>query len=296
MKNKILLILILAAGAISLSATRSFAAERIVFVRLTDGYWQLWTASLEGVEAKQMTFSTYDKRDPVWMDHGKIVAYRTNNGELFVVDLKTLKEKKILEKYTFINDPDYSDILNMFVFVRYDPRLTDISDIWLSDIEGAKTKLLTKDKRLKYQPRFSNDGTKIAYVKADETNQNHQLWLADNDGENLIQLTHANGFDTLPRFSPDGRKIVFTSNREDNDYEIYLLDIKTKQVSRLTSSKGLDTHACFSPDGSQIVFVSNRTGRRQLWVMDADGTNKRVLTEGDDESADPVWIGLEKEN
>lgn len=293
MKNKNLIILLSAAILLQFGAYKAFAGEKIAFVRLTGGYWQVWVMPPEGATPKQMTFSAYDKRDPVWMDQGKSVAYRTNNGELFVVDLNTLKEKKILERYKFINNPDYSDILGLFTFVRYDPRLTDISDLWLSDIEGKNTKVITKDKRLKYQPRFSKDGAKIAYVKADESNQNHQLWLADSDGENLIQLTRANGFDTLPRFSPDGEKIVFTSNREDNDYEIYMLDIKTKKAGRLTNSRGLDTHACFSPDGARIVYVSNRTGRRQLWVMDADGKNSRVLTEGDDESADPVWTSTD---
>jgi TolB protein len=52
-----------------------------------------------------------------------------------------------------------------------------------------------------------------------------------------------------------------------------------------------DHHPSFSPDGAQIVFYSNRvTGRRQLWIMDADGSNQRQLTNFPFEAWNPVWV------
>jgi len=51
-----------------------------------------------------------------------------------------------------------------------------------------------------------------------------------------------------------------------------------------------DRHPSFSPDGSQIVFFSNRTGIRQLWIMNADGSNQRQLTYFEWEAWDPVWV------
>ncbi|MCB0158245.1 MAG: PD40 domain-containing protein, partial [Caldilineaceae bacterium] len=52
-----------------------------------------------------------------------------------------------------------------------------------------------------------------------------------------------------------------------------------------------DNHPSFSPDGSQIVFMSNRnSGRRQLWIMDADGGNQRQLADFPFEAWDPVWV------
>ncbi len=51
-----------------------------------------------------------------------------------------------------------------------------------------------------------------------------------------------------------------------------------------------DKHPTWSPDGSQIAFFSNRSGRRQIWVMNADGTSQRNISNNDYEDWDPVWI------
>jgi len=51
-----------------------------------------------------------------------------------------------------------------------------------------------------------------------------------------------------------------------------------------------DKHPSWSPDGSKIVFWSNREGRKQLFVMDADGRNVRNISNTPDDEYDPVWI------
>ena len=40
-----------------------------------------------------------------------------------------------------------------------------------------------------------------------------------------------------------------------------------------------DKHPSWSPDGQQIVFESNRDGQHRLWLMNADGSNQRPLTD-----------------
>jgi TolB protein len=52
-----------------------------------------------------------------------------------------------------------------------------------------------------------------------------------------------------------------------------------------------DKHPSWSPDGTQIVFYSNREGgHKQIWIMDADGSNQRNLSHDEFENWDPVWI------
>lgn len=58
----------------------------------------------------------------------------------------------------------------------------------------------------------------------------------------------------------------------------------------LSGGPAWETNPVFSPDGEQIAFVSDRGGSEQIWVMNADGTGARQLT--DDKGArftDPVW-------
>ncbi len=70
------------------------------------------------------------------------------------------------------------------------------------------------------------------------------------------------------------------------------MNVDGTNPQRLTfNSWEWDKHPTWSPDGSQIIFYSNReTGRRQLWVMNADGTGQRRLLDSPYGDWDPVWI------
>ncbi|KAI1709070.1 WD40-like beta propeller repeat domain-containing protein [Ditylenchus destructor] len=63
-------------------------------------------------------------------------------------------------------------------------------------------------------------------------------------------------------------------------YDIYKVNEYGNIIARLTNTPGYDAEGAVSPDGSQIVFTSMRTGDPELWLMDADGSNQRQLTNG----------------
>ena len=47
----------------------------------------------------------------------------------------------------------------------------------------------------------------------------------------------------------------------------------------------------WSPDGQQIIWWSNReSGRKQIWIMNADGSQQRNLSRNDYNDWDPVWF------
>ncbi|HEU0012255.1 MAG TPA: hypothetical protein VFQ45_01155 [Longimicrobium sp.] len=125
----------------------------------------------------------------------------------------------------------------------------------------------------------------------------YDVFAANPDGSGLVQLTRSPGYDAEATFSPDGSRIVFTSTR-DGDVELYTMDADGGNVRRLTFEEGYDGGAFFSPDGKRIVYRAHhptdpaeladyralrgdnlvRPGHMELWVMDADGGNKRQIT------------------
>jgi len=272
------------------SAADVQAEEVIVFSRLTDGYWQIWAMNPDGTKQTPITTTKIDKRDPVCTNNGKTILFRTNNGQLFMKNLSSPQEEEVLAKYQLINNPDVCPSTNEVIFVRFDPRETDISDIWKSDLEGKDTRILTKDKRLKYQPVFNATCDEIAFIKAAEKKTTHRVWLMSATGENPRQLTDGEeGFDALPDFLPDQKGVVFSSNRDGKDYEIYSIDLDGKNLTQITDNTTLDTSPAVSPQHSRMLFVSSRSGSQQVWRMNADGSDAVQLTNSAEEAVDPQW-------
>jgi len=85
--------------------------------------------------------------------------------------------------------------------------------------------------------------------------------------------------------SPDGGTIVF-----DLLGDLYTLPIAGGTARRITSGPAFDAQPRYSPDGRAIVFTSDRSGAENLWLADADGTNPRAITRGDNALyASPDW-------
>ena len=137
----------------------------------------------------------------------------------------------------------------------------------------------------------------------------YDIFTANADGSGLTRITETDGYDAEATIGPDGR-LVFTSVR-DGDMEIYSMNGDGSDVRRLTNSPGPDGGPFFSPDGSRIVFRGRSLEPgpdldgyqlrldQGLWspnatdidvfVMDADGSNRRQVTALGGASFAPFW-------
>ncbi|MGH9945989.1 MAG: TolB family protein [Pyrinomonadaceae bacterium] len=136
----------------------------------------------------------------------------------------------------------------------------------------------------------------------------YELYTAKADGTDIKRLTNVNGYDAEATVSPDGKKIVFTSER-DGDLDLYSMDIEGRNVKRLTDTIGYDGGAFYSPDSSMIVYrrsaqetpeaikrYKDLLARHlvvptifEIWVMNADGSNKRQVTKLDSAAFAPFF-------
>ena len=139
--------------------------------------------------------------------------------------------------------------------------------------------------------------------------ETYDIWVANADGSNLRQLTTEAGYDAEATISPTGDRIVFTSMRN-GDLDLYSMNLDGSDVVQLTDRLGYDGGAFFSPDGSKIIWRARypepgseeaedyvsllqqgllRPGELEVYVMDADGSNVRQVTDVGGANFAPYW-------
>jgi Tol biopolymer transport system component len=126
----------------------------------------------------------------------------------------------------------------------------------------------------------------------------YNIYTAPSGGGQPRLLFGSPYYDAEATLSPDGQTVVFTSAM-DGDLEIYTIRTDGTGLTRLTHEVGYDGGAFFSPDGSKIVYRAHhptdpgevadyqrllgqgliRPGLVDIWIMDADGSNKVQLTD-----------------
>ena len=115
----------------------------------------------------------------------------------------------------------------------------------------------------------------------------YDLYIMDIDGDNQTRLTDNTADDKYPVAAPDGQTILFESNRTGIN-EIYLHDVATGTETQLTDfGPGDEILPTWSPDGSQILFADARDDN--LYVMDRNGRNIRLLYDGEGEIRRAHW-------
>ena len=164
--------------------------------------------------------------------------------------------------------------------------------------DGSELHELTKTEGNSGFPSWSPDGKRIVY----------RFWSGPEYGLRIMNLEDGSttqlttGFDNFPAWSPRGDLIAFTRFDEDN-YDIYTIRPDGTDLRRLTTAPGNNAHEIWSPDGKHILFSSARLEFKdeaplydeipqpygELFVMNADGSGQRPLTDNQWEDGTPAW-------
>ena len=130
-----------------------------------------------------------------------------------------------------------------------------------------------------YLPAWSPDGNKIAFTS--DRDGNGEIYVMNIDGSAPVNLTHTAAWDGYAAYSPDGSKIAYWSGSN--------LHVMNADGSEQTDLGVEGQKPAWSPDGNQIAFHRWVSGDREIFVMDADGSNVTQLTGDHYGNAHPRW-------
>ena len=161
----------------------------------------------------------------------------------------------------------------------------DYSRIYLYNLATGRRESLGEFDGQVLAPRFSNDGSKMAFsiIRGGNTD----VYVMDLSSRQVRRLTSDPGIDTSPSFSPDNSQIVFTSDRS-GSARLYVMRADGTGQRAIARGGGLYTAPNWSPRGDLIAFTKQGGGRFSTGVMKPDGSGERILSSSYFEEG-PSW-------
>lgn len=266
--------------------------KRIAFFR-TRGEHGLWVMSADGRNLRKIPTSTSDDfLDLSWSRSGRILYSSSSIGLQALVGIRpdTGQRRLLVSDAT---QPRWSRDGRQLAFVRHVGRAGTF-EVLVSDDSGANVRNVTRHPAADELPSWSPDGSRIAY--STERGGDEALvdvYTSSSDGTDPRPLAVGPENEADPDWSPDGSTVLFARfppfREKPPPGDVYAIDIATGVERRLTDHPATDELARWSPDGRSIVFMSERTGRRQLFLMNADGSDQRPFLASASHDTSPAW-------
>jgi dipeptidyl aminopeptidase/acylaminoacyl peptidase len=235
--------------------------------REKEGERQIWMAWADGGEAWQVTTHKGGVSGFRFSPDGKkLLLSATDQAS------KEEEERKKVKDDTLVIDRDIK-----------------MTHLWLWDIEKKEAKRLTEGEFTTGDPRWSPDGTRIAYVtnptpKADDGDLT-DIWILTVATGEKKKLVENAGPDQSPRWSPDGKWIAYTTADAAGGVKqshLNVISVDGGTPRRLTTSFELDAGTpVWSRDAKTIYFSSNEREAIEIYACDvASGTVKPISKRG----------------
>jgi dipeptidyl aminopeptidase/acylaminoacyl peptidase len=187
-----------------------------------------------------------------------------------------------LTRIRFVSDPQISPDGRQVAFVvttLSEERDQYLANIWMVDSAGGEPRRFTTGPKRDTKPRWSPDGSSLAFLSERDGHPKAQLYIMPAAGGEPTRLTNLPNGVMSHVWSPDGSRMAFVArvggwqepaNEEERQ--------KSKPVRVITTLK-------YKANGEGFIYDR----RPHIFVVSAEGGEPRQLTDGDFADSDPDW-------
>jgi TolB protein len=162
--------------------------------------------------------------------------------------------------------------------------------VWSTDVQQLTTSLANE-----FDPTFSPDGRKIAYI-TDSFGNGGEVMVMDADGNNPLRITYNNPGTygcMQPTWSPDSSRLAFTCFSSTGIWNIFLSNADGSGLMNYTSSAVDEFSPAWSPDGKFLAYVQSLDTFETIWLLGINDSGNGLLVsvpvkEGSNGSM-PAW-------
>jgi len=270
---------------------------RVIFTCTRGDYNHLCMVNRDGTGLLRLTNEFANDYYPAFSPLGGAIAFASNRSlgtfDLYFMVLSTSSLIQLTDEIGNAFSPDFSPDGERVVFANKDAQ--GQTSLYIVDRTGDNLRLLFNGPNYSgpttiVGAAWSPDGKTIAFAMSTTELFEYEIFLINTDGTQAPQqlATGLLGITGSLDWSPNGRYLLVSAGPP-GDKDIFDIDLQENTIARLTYG-GNNNSPSFSPDGQYVAYNSLRNGgQADIYVINADGTDERQLTDDPEPDWQPQW-------
>ncbi len=249
---------------------------------------EIWMMDFNGRNEVPIVQNGRVNLSPTWTIDGKSLVYSSaalKDWHLWITELGTKKSRQISNfQGSALGPAMMPNGREMIVSLSKDGN----PELYLMDFSGQIKMRLTKNSAVDIGPSVSPDGRRLCFASG-QLGALHIFEMEVQPNARARRLTRVGSLNDSCAWHPTENWILFSGLDLDREFDIFKMDDSGNNMSRLTYDAKNNESPSWSPDGNLIAYASRETGRYEIWVMKADGTQKTKITSLPGDASQPSW-------
>jgi serine/threonine protein kinase len=291
--------------------------QQIAYSDIQDGKSDIFVAPRVGGQPTRVTNDDSEDSQPVWTPDGKKILYSSKRSGIKQIFMTYLDSRPPVQLTTNDNNTDVLDVSSDGTKILYATGREEL-DLWSVSLDQPTESQLTSDTGVELWPDVSPDGKNIAFqslpanIGATPFRSVPQVKVLGSESP-LTQLA-PDGF--ALHWSPDGKQIAFlrqttglpnlwtVSASGGDPRPLTTAGVAFGGYTYLPYNRSQTQDFEWSPDGHSLVYCAKDGGAANVWIISADGSQKKQLSDNTNErllffnpTVSPdrkviAWVGL----